>query len=255
MKKLILFLGTFTLLFICTNSAKAATFNPNNIISDAEMLDYTSMSLPEIDAFLKSKAGYIAYNYFDDAFGTKRTAAEIIYNAATNNFECENIEDYRTWSIEQKQKYCEPVRINPKVLLVLLQKEQSLLDAKSPTQKQLDWATGYGICDNCSMNDPSLQRFKGFGKQINSAALQFHDYVVTPGDYGFKAGQTYRVSNTGKPDQYVTPANNATAGLYNYTPHVYNGNYNFYKLLQIVISPAHTPMVPSSKPRVNLAFG
>ena len=28
----------------------------------------------------------------------------------------------------------------------------------------------------------------------------------------------------------VTPLNKATAALYNYTPHVYNGNYNFYKL-------------------------
>jgi len=28
----------------------------------------------------------------------------------------------------------------------------------------------------------------------------------------------------------VTPANQATAALYNYTPHVFNGNYNTYKL-------------------------
>jgi hypothetical protein len=28
----------------------------------------------------------------------------------------------------------------------------------------------------------------------------------------------------------VIPANLATAGLYNYTPHVYNGNYNFWKI-------------------------
>ncbi len=30
----------------------------------------------------------------------------------------------------------------------------------------------------------------------------------------------------------VTPANKATAALYNYTPHVFNGNYNVYKLYQ-----------------------
>ena len=30
----------------------------------------------------------------------------------------------------------------------------------------------------------------------------------------------------------VTPVNQATAALYNYTPHVFNGNYNVYKLYQ-----------------------
>jgi hypothetical protein len=228
--KPLLFIFFIFALAIFAKPVKAVVFDPNNIISDSEMLDYTTMSLPEIDAFLKSKGGFIAFNSFEDAFGVRRTAAEIIYRAATNNYECESIENYRAWSDAQKQKYCQPVRINPKVLLVLLQKEQSLLDDPSPSQKRLDWATGYGICDSCSMDDPSLQRFKGFGKQINSAALQFHDYVVNPSNYGYKKGQTYLITNTGRPSQYVTPQNHATAGLYNYTPHVYNGNFNFFKL-------------------------
>ncbi|MEN9378840.1 MAG: hypothetical protein RJB15_518, partial [Pseudomonadota bacterium] len=51
-----------------------------------------------------------------------------------------------------------------------LQKEQSLVTDDTPTQKQLDWAAGYGVCDACSMNDPSLQRFRGFAIQTRRAA-------------------------------------------------------------------------------------
>lgn len=113
---------------------------------------------------------------------------------------------------------------------MLLQKEQSLLDDKSPTQKQLDWATGYGVCDNCSMNDPAIQRWRGFGRQVNSAALQFYDYLQNSQYYTYKAGHTYSIANTDRPTSLVAIQNQATAALYNYTPHVYNGNFNFFTL-------------------------
>ena len=126
-------------------------------------------------------------------------------------------------NLEEK---CELITINPKFLIVLLQKEQSLISDDSPTQRQLDWATGYGCPDNQDCNT----RWKGFGKQVNSAALQFYDYMVHPQYYTYKAGNTYTLTNTNKDDMVVTPLNQATAALYNYTPHVYNGNYNFFKL-------------------------
>jgi len=229
-QKYSILIGSIILGLFCYNSANAIVFNPNNIISDEEMLDSSAMSLSEISAFLKQKDGYISKMKFPDAFGQSRSAAEIIFNAAVNNYDCENSDDYKKWTDAQKKVYCKPAQVNPKILLVLLQKEQSLLDHKAPSQKKLDWATGYGVCDSCSMSDPSIQRFKGFGKQINSAALQFYDYVTNPRDYGFKVGETYNISNTNKPNTIVRPENNATAGLYNYTPHVYNGNYNFFKL-------------------------
>lgn len=211
--------------------AAKADFNPNNIISDQEILDANAMSLAEIDAFLKSQGGFIAFNSFADPFGATLSAAELIYNAA-HNFECDTAEQYRSYTRAQKEQLCRPATINPKFLIVLLQKEQSLITAQNPTQKQLDWATGYGVCDSCSMDDPAIQRWKGFGKQVNSAALQFFDYVKNPRLYRYKAGQTYTVTNTGREPSVITIENNATAGLYNYTPHVYNGNYNFWKLWQ-----------------------
>ncbi|MCK4554066.1 hypothetical protein KAU19_03825, partial [Candidatus Parcubacteria bacterium] len=57
-----------------------------------------------------------------------------------------------------------------------------------------------------------------------------------PGHYTYKTGQIYTFTNpyaTNKQETtIVAPANQATAALYNYTPHVYNGNYNFYNIWQ-----------------------
>jgi hypothetical protein len=120
--------------------------------------------------------------------------------------------------------------INPKYLLVKLQKEQSLISDSSPKQSQLDWATGYGCPDSWACNP----YYKGFGKQINSAALQFRWYMLNPQKYTYKAGNTYTFKNQygtiSNSDLEVYIENTATAALYNYTPHVYNGNYNFWKL-------------------------
>jgi hypothetical protein len=64
--------------------------------------------------------------------------------------------------------------------------------------------------------------------------LQFKDYLDNPQLYHYKKGNTYTFNNpystTVKETVEVTIANHGTAALYNYTPHVYNGNYNFWKL-------------------------
>src|SRR3989339_219697 len=84
-------------------------FNPNHIISDAEMTDYACMNLEEIDNFLKNKTGILNnYEILEPSTSLNLKASQIIYNAAQN------------------------YKINPKVLLVLLQKEQSLVENPNP---------------------------------------------------------------------------------------------------------------------------
>lgn len=212
-------------LFIALPASAALKFDPNYIISDQEMLDSKSMSLAEIEAFLKAKNGYISKNRFPNANGEYKTAAEIIYEAA-NNYDCDGTAIAASASRDQKAKFCRPVTINPKLLIVLLQKEQSLIEETNPRQSQLDWATGYGCPDGQACNT----RWQGFGKQVNSAALQFFDYMHSPTNYPYLAGRSYTVTNTGRAPMRITPANQATASLYNYTPHVYWGNFNFFKL-------------------------
>lgn len=210
--------------------ARAEGFDPNNIIGDLEILDYSTMDLNDIQKFLTTKGSYLATYSCPDAFGIIRTAAEIIYNAATKNFDCDGAVLSDNSTDAERNLKCRKVTINPKFLLVLLQKEQSLIEELSPSQRNLDWATGYGCPDSGTCNP----RWQGFGKQVNSAALQFRDYLDRPQLYTYRAGGTYIFTNPygtiSQAPVTVTPANQATAALYNYTPHVYNGNFNFYKI-------------------------
>ncbi len=219
-------------LFYAKTVAKAQGFDPSNIISDLEILDYTTMDQADIQKFLENKNSYLASYSCLDANGATKKASEIIYNAAANNYNCSGVSLSDNPTLEEKQVKCQKVTINPKFLLVLLQKEQSLIEESTPSQRDLDWATGYGCPDSGGCNS----RWQGFGKQVNSAALQFRDYLDNPQYYTYKAGQTYTFTNPygtiSKEPITVTPANQATAALYNYTPHVYNGNFNFYKIWQ-----------------------
>lgn len=182
--------------------AHAAEFNPAHIISDAEMFDSTSMSRDAVQAFLESRrSGLSTYKDIDVTTNSLQRASDIIYNAA--------------------QLYT----VNPRYLLVLLQKEQSLVEKQFPSQKALDWATGYAVCDSCSMDDPAIGKFKGFAKQIDNAAGSVRWWYEHQSHPSFKkVGQQYTFSNTP-----VTPQNFATGFLYTYTPHI-NGNANLWKI-------------------------
>ena len=222
-----------TLFFLIPWGVQAASteFDPSFLISDEELLNFNSMSVSQIQKFLESQHSYLATYKTTSSYGETKSAAEIIYDASVNNYDCDGVtlSDEPT-NAERKAK-CKIIgTVNPKFLLVLLQKEQSLISATNPTDNQLNWAAGYGCPDNYACNI----YYKGFGKQVNSAALQFRWYMLNPTRYSYQAGKTYTFSNkygvACSEDIKVTIQNTATAALYNYTPHVYNGNYNFWKL-------------------------
>lgn len=205
-KKLIVFLlaTSFVMPTLALGAKAEEDFNPNFLISDQEIQNYKSMNREDIQAFLKNYGGYISNYSTNDLNGIKRTASDIIYRASQEH------------------------KINPKYILVKLQKEQSLITDKSPSQKQLDWATGYGICDSCSMSDPALQKHKGFGVQIDSSAAIIRWYYdnLSQESWIKRTGQIYNIDGT-----QVRPATLATAFLYTYTPHIL-GNKNFWNLWQ-----------------------
>ena len=120
------------------------------------------MTKQEIQAFLKEQKSYLANYQTIDIRGIKRYASEIISRVA-NAFD-----------------------LNPRVLLVMLQKEQSLIKNKKVTKDQLDWAMGYSICDSCSKRDPRLKKYKGFAKQVFYAAERISEsYLVDLKKKGF----------------------------------------------------------------------
>jgi len=179
----------------------------NNLLSDEQAQDYSSMTQVQIKDFLQSKNSTLASYWYTGnnpapseiavnpsaEYQKLRSAAEIIYNAA------------------------QEARINPKFLLALLQKEQSLIEDQSPKDTQYDFATGYFCYDGQACNP----RYKGFGKQVRSAALQFRYYLDSIHEYDYQPGRTSLVDG-----QAVTPQNAITAAMYVYTPHLH-GNKLF----------------------------
>lgn len=108
--------------------------------------------------------------------------------------------------------------INPKVLIVLLQKEQSLVTDEWPWPIQYRSATGYGCPDTA----PCDAEYYGFFNQVYMAARQFKRYAALPELYNFAGGRTSFVQynpNSGCGGTNVTMVNQSTAGLYNYTPY------------------------------------
>ncbi len=172
----------------------SSDFDYNYILSDNDMFDYTSMSQEQIIDFLQAKNSQLI-NYVDPV--TNLPAPEIIYRAAQD------------W------------QVNPKYLIALMQKEQSLVEGNNPSGTNFDWATGYGVCDDCAYDDPYIQKFKGFYNQVYNAAKKMRQSYMTD-----LASKGYTVSGFGPgipkivDGLKVVPANNATAAAYTYTPHL-----------------------------------
>ena len=136
--------------------------------------------------------------------------------------------------------------INPRVLIVLLQKEQSLVGTATPTEYKYARATGLDCPDNGSCSTSS----SGLFKQIYGAAHRYQEYGVS-GSYKYRQwGRTHQIQyhpNTACGTAPVYIQNRATAALYYYTPYQPNaaalnnlggsgdacsatGNRNFWKL-------------------------
>ncbi len=200
----------FIILLISPNIAlAAASFNPNIIISDNDLTNSQSMSHDRLQNFLEHKGALGSYTT-NDPWGNTKSAAQIIHDAA------------QYWTI------------SPQYLLVRMQIEQSLVTSANPTQRQLDWATGYGVCDSCSKDDPQVKKYQGFFNQINWAARRIREsYLADLESRGMTfTGWGPGITKTTGDGYQVTPANDATAALYTYTPYVYNANYNIWRFWQ-----------------------
>lgn len=195
-------------------------YNYQFIISDDQLLNYNSMSAAVIQTFLAGHGSKLATSSFS-ADGTTKSAAQIIYDAS--------------------QRY----QINPKVILVTLQKEESLVDddgiSAASYPIHLNYAMGYG-CPDSSACDTT---YYGFVNQINQGAAAFRRYYNAILDHGYTISgwgpnfvkqlycYDYEVTdgfcpNTSTPIS-VQPANFITSALYTYTPH-FHGNYNFWRI-------------------------
>jgi len=108
--------------------------------------------------------------------------------------------------------------INPQVLIVMLQKEQALVQDDWPWPIQYQGAMGYGCPDTAACDS----QYYGFYNQVMNAARQFRLYANNPTRYNFAPGNGNNIQfnpNGGCGSTSVTIENQATASLYNYTPY------------------------------------
>lgn len=193
-----------------------ADFNPNNIISDNILTDFNSLNIEQIRDFLIIKGGALA-NYTDPEL--KLPAYYIIWQAS------------------------QEFNINPKFLLTMLQKEQSLVTDLNPSQSQFDWATGYSCYGGICLDD-----YRGFGRQVRATANKFINSYLADLNVLGKHKKGYYCTFTKwcvgdahetQDEQIIYPENRATCALYTYNPYrggtISDGlkigaNYNFWKI-------------------------
>ncbi|MDW4573377.1 hypothetical protein R8Z57_11405 [Microbacterium sp. M3] len=197
--------------------ADLSQFQPGHIISDAKFFDRGTMSEAQIQQFLQSKvpncqAGYVCLKDWYDT--SRATNADAMCGAYPGG--------YRERASAIIYKVAQACGINPQVILVMLQKEQGLVNHTWPSDWRYTIAMGQGCPDTAACDT----RYYGFFNQVYGAAWQLKRYANPPGTSQFftwyAPGKTWNVRwhpNAACGSAPVHIQNQATANLYYYTPY------------------------------------
>ena len=229
-----------------------SAFDPGNLISDAEFFRSGSMSAEAIQSFLQERnpdcrSGFVCMkDYRETTFSRDASVLCRAYQGVENETAAQII-----------AKVSEACGVSAEALLVLIQKEQSLVTLTAPSTTRFQKATGYACPDTA----PCDAQFFGFYNQVYNAAKQFKRYSNPPGTSRFftwfAIGQTPQVRLHPNASCGTTPVrirNQATAGLYYYTPYTPNqiamvnlatagdscssyGNRNFWRVYNYWFNP------------------
>lgn len=206
-------------------AANPSQFDPGFIISDEQFYDANSMTAAQIQAFLESKVSRCevekSYGPHDPIVCLK----DYRMNTVTIPADAYCTGTYAGASNELAStiiyKVAQACGINPKVLLVTLQKEQGLVTHTWPSSYRYDKAMGFACPDTA----PCDTQYFGFQNQVWRAARQFQRYKAHPSNYNYRAGMINTIyyyppnqrPQCGASSVYIK--NVATASLYNYTPY------------------------------------
>ncbi|MFA6082392.1 MAG: hypothetical protein WC773_03205 [Patescibacteria group bacterium] len=199
--------------------ASAATFDPNNLIDDTTFTNINAIYTSGIQAFLVAQGSFLK-NYSEGG----RSAAQIIFDAAHGFGDS-------TGTINSIAINSTTGTVSPYVILATLQKEQGLISMPTQNNASLNAAMGYACPDGGGCN----AAYAGFTKQVENGAWQLRYNYERANGRGFT---DYQVGQSMSFVDYngthsATFSNRSTASLYRYTPHVYNGNYNFWYLYNL----------------------
>lgn len=241
--------------------ADLSKFQPGNIISNAVFFDKSTMTEAQIQTFLQSKmpscrSGYTCLkDYYDTSRTTSADAMCGAYKGGTRERASRII--YRV---------AQACGINPRVILVMLQKEQGLILSSAPSSYNYRSAMGQGCPDTAACDT----RYYGFFNQVYGGAWQMKRYANPAGTSQFftwyAPGKTWNVlyhPNKACGTSPVYIANQATANLYYYTPYQPNsaaikagygtgnscssyGNRNFFQFFTDWFGSTQTAAAPAA---------
>ncbi|MEE1618896.1 S-layer homology domain-containing protein [Brachybacterium sp. J153] len=199
-----------------TPPAGLGGFAPGNLISDSAMFDGDAMSAAQVQTFLDQKGSACRTDGVNGALCLRVYRTDTPARAATEYCAAIPARAGATAArvIADVSLACD---VSPRVLLVMLQKEQGLVTTTAPTQKKLDEALGFACPDFLGCDTAKA----GFAQQIYLAGSRLQEYGDPDLGFRYRSGRTYDIQYSpytfcgyGK----VTLANRATAALYNYTP-------------------------------------
>lgn len=215
-----------------SESAQAAPvvgFKAGRIIDDTVFTNKATMSVAQIQSFLNNKvttcdtAGAQISEYGGPDLNSDGKVQRWEWGKANYNqttFVClrDYVDNGKT-SAQLIYDTAQEFSINPQVLIVLLQKEQGLVQDTWPLNVQYRSATGYGCPDTAACDS----QYYGLTNQVRWAATMFRAIMndsptwYTPYVMGSNYIQYNPSASCGGSD--VNILNRATQALYNYTPY------------------------------------
>lgn len=229
----------FSLGIVKPQSASAVTggeFNPGRIIDDGVFFNPYTMSSNDIQAFFNAKVptcdtwgtqpwsggGTRAQRGTSQGYPPPYTCLkdyqENIPNKAADSYCGGNIVTGVKTAAQIIWDVSNACGVNPRVLIVLLQKEQGLVTDDWPWSIQYRSATGYGCPDTAACDST----YYGYFNQVYNAARQYQRYKIQAHLFNYRAGQANTVNwhpNGACGASSFVINTQATAGLYNFTPY------------------------------------
>lgn len=199
-------------------AANLSLFRPGNIISNAVFFDSSTMNESQITTFLNQRVprcatGATCLKNFTQTTTTRPSDSYCSgYSGATSETAARII-----------MKVAQSCGMNPQVLLVMLEKEQSLVTHTDPSAFRFRAAMGQGCPDTAGCD----VRYYGFMNQVYGAARQMRIYTENRYFTYYAPGKTWNIrfnptAACGSSPVYIE--NQATANLYYYTPYQPNAS-------------------------------
>lgn len=220
-------IGLTVLFSHTTSAASAAGFKAGEIMDDAVMTNSGSMTVSQIQSFLNSKVPTCDTNGTQSAADwgypnlTHAQFATQVMGWPGPPYTC--LKDYKQNNLSAAQiiyNTAQQYDINPEALIVLLQKESSLVTDTWPLPSQYRTATGYGCPDGA----PCDSQYFGLTNQLTWGAKLYHSVLTqNPNWYSpYFVGSNPKIywnPSTSCGYAPLSIVNWTTASLYDYTPY------------------------------------